>query len=430
MWSVKACSKNPVLPGAALFLFAFLVACAPSINTSTQNSSTVSLPHISKPSSTRTPTRTPRNTWTPFFSPTSASALTPSLFLPSFTPAFTSTSLPLFRYKRGCLTLEKKAPPGSLSDGELLLGAMVQDGVKQYFLDTHDNTISEAPDQPITGIRVVSPDGKWLAYEDNRVLKIRTSNGQPRAVVQENGNGENLFGWVDNDQVVLTTFDQQVIIANVRTGSSSEFDFSNSGARISILSVPQFDNTRQLVVYVRGYSGVILENWQTGNVLWVLPLPSQMGILPDNIVPQWSVDGTRFALGAPANGPGDPTFELLILDRGGNLIQRTQMKANGFKDSTIMNPQWSPNSRYVTFWFDDELAVYDTWTNTVTNYCYSTDNFLSRPIWSPDSKQVAFGISPSYNGVPSHVVVIDIVKARAFQVADHYYVEGWLSTSP
>lgn len=132
-------------------------------------------------------------------------------------------------------------------------------------------------------------------------------------------------------------------------------------------------------------------------------------------------------------------FELIVVDRNGEAKQLTHLADAGFRgtDTRIYHATWSPNENYIAFWLMDyktgigSLAVYDTTTEMVTDYCIQSGDPLSfAPYWSPDSKQLVFDSSNDFYG-PYRVVVLDILENRAVEIAgENYRAIGWMTAEP
>ena len=381
------------------------------------------------------------------------------------TPIKTSTFTKYFKYQRNCLDVETTIPLGFLSEGAILLGYLLRMGVQPLFYNTEDNILQPIrglpednnilqpdPDLPIVGIKIVSPDGKWLAYDavveedSRRYLGIEAFASQPLRLIPfslEEGWSDILY-WLDNSRVVVGTGeygneasgDGEVVI-NVFTGEMVNFDLSGLGTSVHFDYFPRFDPTLSRVVYFRDVDNtIVLLDWETGNELWTLEVhrrPANISPiwLEGEALPQWSPDGTRFVLGGPVGNPDDLVHELLIVNRDGNVEQMTQFEASGFQDGTIHQPRWSPDQRYIAFWFANSLTVFDTLTGIATDYCMEPAFVnTSDPVWSMDSSQIAFENEIAYDAYPKRVIVLDIQENRAFEVAENYYVLGWMTTLP
>lgn len=364
----------------------------------------------------------------------------------------TSTHPTVFRYQRNCLEIETTVPPGILSEGAILLGYLLRMGVQPFFYITEENVIQPAPDLPNVGIKIVSPDGKWLAYDavvdgdSSRYLGIKAFASQPLRLVpfplEEGWN--NILYWLDNTRVVVEAGEHGneasgngEVVINIFTGEKVDLDLSGLGTTVDFVDYPRFDPTLTRVVYFRDFDNkIVLLGWQTKSELWTLEINNQpVDVAPDwlptEALPQWSPDGTRFVLGGPVENPDDLVHEILIVDRDGRVEQTTQFKASGFQEGMILEPRWSPDQRYIAFWFANSLTVFDTLTGVATDYCIEpTFINTSVPIWSPDSRQIAFENGVAYAAFPKRVVVLDIQESRAFEISGHYYVLGWMTTSP
>ncbi len=107
---------------------------------------------------------------------------------------------------------------------------------------------------------------------------------------------------------------------------------------------------------------------------------------------------------------------------------------------------WSPDSRYIAFWFthwqqseqpyydtlgDRYLAVLDTTTDLVTSYCINGEKNATigirkypAPLWSPDSKQVV--VQSQVTSDSFKTILIDVQENRAFHIGDNLAPEGWM----
>ena len=165
---------------------------------------------------------------------------------------------------------------------------------------------------------------------------------------------------------------------------------------------------------------------QAKRELWMAEIGDQLWYLQ----PQWSPDGTQFVVGIPP-ALYDPVFELFVVDREGKRTQLTHFKDTSARKGTIFETRWSPDGRYIAFWLTNSLAVFDMMTGMVRDYCLPSNSSMNAEIyWSPDSEQVVFSqsIRPYYG--PLRVIVIDIQKNRAVEVARNHAILGWMTGEP
>jgi len=113
----------------------------------------------------------------------------------------------------------------------------------------------------------------------------------------------------------------------------------------------------------------------------------------------------------------------------------------------IQSYSWSPDERYVAFWLNidvppdhrqkfgqQNLAVLDTHTLQVTNYCLPGDfstsraRLVSAPIWSPDGRQLL--VENRYAEKVSRVIWVDVTENVAAQIADNMEPIGWMMSNP
>jgi hypothetical protein len=94
----------------------------------------------------------------------------------------------------------------------------------------------------------------------------------------------------------------------------------------------------------------------------------------------------------------------------------------------------SPDSRSVAFWIWDsrnkteELAVLDTSTGKIVNYCVEGDQTERHtsgiPIWSPDGRYLIIEQVVDIN--QNQVIVIDTIQEKAFVILKNQIPVGWM----
>ena len=369
---------------------------------------------------TPVPQPTPLATQTKFAAPTSTMALSAG-------------------YQENCLTVENSLPTGFLSDGEIILAD--NDPRKMGFtlstLSAVDNTLRLLPDSKFDHVPYVSPDGKWLAHDIERTsdqgqpqefLEIRSLDGLQRRAIPWSKDWYGLSGWVDTENIKLQLDPVNTIgVLNTSTGKMKKFDFSAPELYVVRTGGITLDPQLTRVVYqynnVEEFTRWVLLDLQSKKELWRRDIGYQPWTTPD-----WTPDGTRFAVGLPTDVP-DGFMELYIVDRAGNEQQATHLEKAGLQ-AEILQTRWSPDQRYIAFWLGNMLAVFDDATGVTTNYCIHSRNSIGDDFyWSPDSKQLALNYAYNKNEADSEsgrVVVVDLLKNEAIEIATNSIVIGWM----
>jgi Tol biopolymer transport system component len=122
-------------------------------------------------------------------------------------------------------------------------------------------------------------------------------------------------------------------------------------------------------------------------VLWDIDKGKEIArlITMDNYgyTPIWSQDGTQFIMATKidSQNPYPPANEFFAVSRDGQVRQLTHFTQQYRKAEIINNYSISPDGSLVAFWVkvdsseddDARLAVLDTATGSVTNYCITAD---------------------------------------------------------
>jgi WD40 repeat protein len=417
---------------------------------------------------------TPQLTNSPTHQPIPTSPITPSPQLirtekPIATITPTATPDPLLTYR--CLDLLTTPPPGAGFEGVLALE-------NEYLLDLGTNKRTSLGNvYDIT----VSPDSKKLAY-------LRLGSGQlvvadvhnkplltiPAPAIPLNPDWDHILRWLDNDRLLIEKMRYvpykesfklpSLIVFNPTTREKQEFlpenypeivnfpEPSAVGWATSSRMVP--DPTLARMVYpAKGEEErpTVLWDTQKGQEITRIFGPNYGG------TPIWLPDGSQFAVTAPIrftgtyygkhfeNLPDEPSVggeEIIGVNRDGQLKRLTYLTNTVVAHLGEMS--WSPDGRYIAYWLTidesqypgERLAVLDTFTGQVTNYCiagYSdpTQGQSGSPIWSPDGKYLAITVPDPKVRFQNNALVIDPFNGYAVQIADDVFsIRGWMSNSP
>jgi hypothetical protein len=132
--------------------------------------------------------------------------------------------------------------------------------------------------------------------------------------------------------------------------------------------------------------------------------------------PAWSPDGQEVAFAG-----GMDEYQLYLISRSGQ-IKAVLGENQPHKAAEL---SWSPDGRYIAFWNDDSLMVYERQTNQVFDTCISGDG-MENPVWSPDSQKV---IINTYSAQP---ILVDWQKKIAYKIKyiPNRVISGWMNSLP
>jgi len=372
--------------------------------------------------------------------PTPVSTFTPANFRAiqsaTFTPPSTATPQTISGYRKRCLEVEGPMPPGFLSGNALLFqDDLYLRGGDLYIVD--DRTAGRQlflADVRTPSVEI-SPNGYWIAYEiEDRNINKLTAIGLISADGQEKRSIPvrprlSLQYWLDNERVVLVDYRlMRVVVLNVFTSQTTELDYSSYSTYLG--EPPNYDPTLSRAVFhqtteTEGVARLVLWDVESGQKLWSWDvLATKCGAEGDAA---WSPDGNQLVVGLQPEWP-DPTGYsiryLYTVSREGKIRQLTRYQK---PQAEIRFLAWSPDGRYVAFWYGRFLAIFDTTTEVITDYCLSTYSPNSIR-WSPDSHQVV--IDTLCNQEDPCLAVVDVEKERAVEVRAGGDLIGWIRGLP
>jgi hypothetical protein len=364
-----------------------------------------------------------------------------SIFTPSWTdsqvPTIDQTNAQTSGYRKGCITIDANPSHGFLTKGNIILWDEDVNGkVNLSLLTTVDNSISPITDSD-TANQIVSPDGMHLAQNEetsinghiSASLSVLTADGQQQVSIPIDQSWVGPLYWLENNQVVYMARPASEIVVNTLTRQITKLDYSSPKFSVYNKSVPRYDSTLNRMVFQRHapseFVSLVLWDLSGERELWWATIGDQLWY----IQPNWSPDGSQFVVGIPPELYA-PVFQLIVVNRDGKAKQLTNFQGSDSQELTVYQPQWSPDGRYIAFWLAGSLSVYDTLAETTTDYCLPVEDPISaKPFWSPDSQQIVFNIEEPNQNV-ARVIVVDIKKGQAVEVAKSYIVIGWMAPTP
>lgn len=345
-----------------------------------------------------------------------------------------------------CLDVLPSAPANFKAQGSLVLQDY-QTG-KTFSLDLEtDEKIPLTGENEIVSAFAVSPDRKTLAYE---LVLLEPSNKQQDELVLSDLTGKNKrvvltprdFGspedfslqtWLNNQQLEFLQNGKWVVL-NPYSGQEISYTLSDF-PDFSTLDHNNFlalDPTLTKAIYRQGLNVVydLASKQVTANI---------MNGFAGSPVASWSLDGSKAAIvGTTVVGQHDSDIgdDIFGLSGETQITQLTYLAKHYGEGLNILSMSWSPDSRFVAFWMRPptikdnwQLAVLDTETKKVTNYCILSDPFISvhqylhAPIWSPDGKEI---IIEHRAADSKYVVLLDTTQNIAFQIAQNSFPGGWM----
>jgi hypothetical protein len=158
--------------------------------------------------------------------------------------------------------------------------------------------------------------------------------------------------------------------------------------------------------------------------------------------PIWSIDGEKLAIAlntVPFSSyvnNGEIRFEIFVINRNGQKLLTTNMSSL-FETVHITNLSWSPNGRYIAFWYTNnendlysnlQLAVLDTETQVISRYCLNSgdDHLRYSPIWPPTSDYLILAYKASGDEKSVSSLLLDIFDGKAWVIKPDYEPLGWL----
>jgi hypothetical protein len=357
--------------------------------------------------------------------------ITPSPTL-TFThvPTITETLPSVPGYQKTCATVETIIPDGFLSEGAIIFSG--DDDLYYSFL-SNDNSPHLFSNR-IGHFPLISPDNKVFANdfdqkgengESKRFLELLSAEGKQVGLLQFGQDWRSPFYWLDPRRLVFFGEDDTMTVVDVFSGQTTVMDYSSPKLARHPDSYPLYDSTLTRMVYQRldkvyGIANLVLKDLVTGKELWT---SHELYDYFYWLRPVWSPDGSQFAAGVPW-GVDYPNYQLYVVGRDGQEKHITNLQN---PQAEIYGTNWSPNSRYISFWYGDILTVYDTTTEISTDYCLRTvDAVSTQAYWSPDSRQLVLSVDPESETDPVRLVMLDVSTGRAVEIAENSSPVGWM----
>jgi len=305
---------------------------------------------------------------------------------------------------------------------------------------------------------------EMIAYidADRQEVVVVSAQGEEIAAVPAQDNWVEVLDWVDGENLLIGNMPlrgdggwsppSSTIILNITSGKYSEIfpDYPDIYSYVSgppnfdhySYSITSYDSTLTRVVYPG--------ETQTDNfiALWDIPGKHEIARLqlpyPYN-PPKWKSDGSSFIMSTPPKYtdlegklhknildelPYVDGNELFSVSREGE-IKRLTFLTTKYKaeESAYM---WSPNGKLVAFWLKIEndnrgwqLAVLNTETGEIINYCVGGGDGSFPIVWSPDDDQIISTFRNADNG-KLESLLINMNTEISYVIHEEEVVFGWM----
>lgn len=385
-----------------------------------------------------TPSPSPSLVPLPIITATSTPTIKPTATFVT-NPLNSPTALPNTRLKTNCLEILPSLPSDDDRVGRLVLHG----ATSTYLFDVANGDVEFLPQNEEIHIlegAVVSPDGRWLAYSGaanygatEYSYIVRSADGKQQIEFSAKDVDLAFISyWLDNEHLAMHrinpdgldwvviynpfTKEQQVLKPDYPDIFENDYTYLMWPTGLTI-----YDPTLTRVVYVASKKPQL--------VLWDRQSSQAIVAIPDFMYayrsPLWSLEGKRFAFVMSFQKNDDGRHdELFLVDWDGNIGQMTHL-GDYYNEVRILDFSWSPNGRFIAFWMNDTLAVIDTTSQEVTDYCISTPRSDAlAPVWSLDSQHLAIEMRVSEN--TSQTVLVDILEGYAAGIVENMTPVGWM----
>jgi hypothetical protein len=311
-------------------------------------------------------------------------------------------------------------------------------------------TYSLAPEEsPKPGIQrvnsIVSPNRKWLAYQVDYLnqdgvskgisINVANAHGKTQAELAWDEHWLLLRAWLDDEHLLIEAGEMKpkgtIFIIEPFTGKSQELSLSYSDFYADYPPaswVPFYDNSLSRVLYANGPSAVQRTGYTMRDVLTGEKLWQRSSRTAPALPPQWSFDGSRFAL-VVATDEFDTKDEIFIIDSRGHPVLQTELSSN--YPTVFIGPEfrWSPDGKQLAFWVSTDtqarpsFSILNIETDKITDYCILSYGTGDRPVWSPDSQKVII-TADKLGGT----VLLDVTRneAELLPIKGEWTVLSWM----
>lgn len=475
-------SKKIIILGTLFISTTLLISCTstateevtphPLASSSEDGLETVTTAPPSIPEKTTSPISTPQPAPTslPVDSPTVIPISTSTV---TFTPTPTSTATPTPMPPDANFSLMCSGEHNPLEEGEGLTGVLAYVSLDNAsWPDTDDQTgiiggtsLHSQIFPPFQDIEVIgfSSDGDLFAFAKQvpgeigqlqSSIHLISSDGKTFETPISVPEGPNLywFGtWISNELIMVQT----IRLPETGFGSYSVVSFSIYDAFTGEKRQDLFDSLPDHAPWLRVYfspdmtravyfsdprsslgESIILWDVEKQTILWKNTFQSAIGLEETELgnsgfdqTAFWAPDSSAFVFTTfNPNADDEHRYSSTLVNRDG-ADERLLISSPNFENTMVLGGLWSPNGRFIYYFFPEKSYIYDLAKNEATQLCSSFYTYFA---WSPNSESIAYReIIDDGN----YLVVYDIFsegsgnigKIRSISGLQWIPKEGWLT---
>lgn len=338
--------------------------------------------------------------------------------------------------------IKAELPPDAQPMGMLAICSDSSISLLRFIPDIKMEILAENISDPLCD--GASPDGKWIAYEQDskesptgQWLIVQSVDGQQNKILLDRqAISFDSYLWLDNQRLIFPLIQGEhrpaypMVVVNPFNDEQIKLTSDYPELQLSPAGPPtSMDFNFSDVVYDPSLEYVIFSSWGGEHnyiVLWDRKSKTEAARVEDHGVfghyPIWSPNAKQFAI-AVVNREDKKNVveEWYLVSKGGKVEQLTHF-GDYFTSTEINVANWSPDGKKLAFWIDLNpspcpelnLAILDIPTKEVTDTCLlGSLDYAPPPIWSLDSRYI---VIRNASTSPIKTILADVENGWAFDI--------------